>query len=338
MALGRLIDGKWTTEWTERDDSGQFKRMPTLFHNWVTADGSSGFKAEPGRYHLYVSLGCPWAHRTVLLRSLKGLQDAIGLSIVDPVISDQGWQFSERFGSIPDGLYGADYLWQIYTRAKADYTGRVTVPVLWDTQTQTIVNNESRQIIQMLNSEFNAFAEFPQRDFYPQALRPQIDAVMDAIYQPINNGVYRSGFAASQDAYTSAVTELFAALDHWENFLSQQRYLVGEYITLADWCLFTTLFRFDLAYHGLFKTNLKRLVDYPNLWAYCRDLYQQPGVAEWCSVEHVKQLYYAGLPELNPSGIVPAGPAIDYGLPHDRVGGASLKENRQFAADLAAIA
>ncbi|MBW4482353.1 MAG: glutathione S-transferase family protein [Tildeniella torsiva UHER 1998/13D] len=318
MALGRLINGKWSTEWTERSESGEFQRMPTLFHDWVTADGSSGFRAEPGRYHLYVSLGCPWAHRTVLLRSLKGLQDAIGLSIVDPVISDQGWKFSERFGSIPDSLYGAEYLWQLYTRAKADYTGRVTVPVLWDTQTQTIVNNESRQIIQMLNSEFNEFAGFPQRDFYPEAQRPQIDAAMDAIYQPINNGVYRSGFAASQEAYNGAVTELFEALDHWEGVLSQQRYLVGDQITLADWCMFTTLFRFDLAYYGLFKTNLKRLVDYPNLWGYCRELYQQPGVAEWCSAEHVKQLYYAGLPELNPSGIVPAGPALDYGAPHGR--------------------
>ncbi|WP_008310317.1 glutathione S-transferase family protein [Leptolyngbya sp. PCC 6406] len=326
MALGKLIDGKWTTEWTERDDSGQFKRMPTLFHDWITADGSSGFKAEPGRYHLYVSLGCPWAHRTVLLRSLKGLQDVISLSIVDPVISDQGWKFSERWGSIPDSLYGADYLWQIYTRAKADYSGRVTVPVLWDKEAQTIVNNESRQIIQMLNSEFNEFAAFPDsrsdpfrnRDFYPEALRSAIDAAMDAIYQPINNGVYRSGFAASQAAYNGAVTELFEALNHWEEVLGQQRYLVGDPITLADWCLFTTLFRFDLAYHGLFKTNLKRLVDFPNLWAYCRDLYQQPGVAEWCSTEHVKQLYYAGLPELNPSGIVPTGPEIDYGLAHGR--------------------
>ncbi|MBD2111212.1 MULTISPECIES: glutathione S-transferase family protein [Cyanophyceae] len=318
MALGRLINGKWSTEWTERSESGEFQRMPTLFHDWVTADGSSGFKAEPGRYHLYVSLGCPWAHRTVLLRSLKGLQGAIGLSIVDPVISDQGWKFSQRFSSIPDSLYGAEYLWQLYTRAKASYTGRVTVPVLWDTQTQTIVNNESRQIIQMLNSAFNDFAEFPRRDFYPNALRPQIDAAMDAIYQPINNGVYRSGFAASQAAYNDAVTELFEALDHWEEVLGQQRYLVGDQITLADWCMFTTLFRFDLAYYGLFKTNLKRLVDYPNLWGYCRELYQRPGVAEWCSAEHVKQLYYAGLPELNPSGIVPAGPAIDYGQPRDR--------------------
>lgn len=318
MALGQLINGKWTTEWTEQDQSGQFKRMPTLFHNWITADGSSGFKAEPGRYHLYVSLGCPWAHRTVLMRSLKGLQDVIGLSIVDPVISEQGWKFSERWGSIPDSLYGSTHLWQIYTRAKADYTGRVTVPVLWDKKTQTIVNNESRQIIQMLNSEFNAFAAFPDLDFYPEALRPEIDAVMDAIYQPINNGVYRSGFASSQAAYSKAVMELFQALDHWDEVLSQQRYLVGDRLTLADWCMFTTLFRFDLAYHGLFKTNLKRLVDYPNLWDYCRDLYQQPGVKEWCSIEHVKQLYYAGLPELNPSGIVPVGPEIDYSQPHRR--------------------
>lgn len=318
MALGRLIDGKWTTEWTERDESGQFRRMPTLFHSWITTDGSSGFKAEPGRYHLYVSLGCPWAHRTVLLRSLKGLQNAISLSIVDPVISKQGWKFSERFGSVPDSLYESAYLWQLYVRAKADYTGRVTVPMLWDKQKQTIVNNESRQIIQMFNAEFNAFAAFPERDFYPKALRPQIDTVMDAIYQPINNGVYRSGFANTQQAYTTAVTELFQGLDDWEEVLSHQRYLVGDQITLADWCMFTTLFRFDLAYHGLFKTNLRRLIDYPNLWNYCRELYQQPGIKEWCSTEHVKQLYYAGLPELNPSGIVPVGPDINFDQPHSR--------------------
>lgn len=318
MALGRLIDGKWTTEWTERDDSGQFKRMPTLFHDWITADGSSGFKAEPGRYHLYVSLGCPWAHRTVLLRSLKGLQDVIGLSIVDPVISDQGWRFSAGPGCIPDSLYQSDYLWQIYVRANATYSGRVTVPVLWDRQTQTIVNNESRQIIQMLNSEFNEFAAFPEREFYPAASRVEIDRLMDTIYQPINNGVYRSGFAASQQAYQEAVTELFQALDDWDEVLGQQRYLHGDQISLADWCLFTTLFRFDLAYYGLFKCNIKRLVDYPNLWSYCRDLYQQPGIRDWCSVDHVKQLYYAGLPELNPNGIVPAGPTIDFDQPHQR--------------------
>lgn len=318
MALGRLIDGEWTSTWTERDESGQFKRMPTVFHQWVTADGASGFKAEPGRYHLYVSLGCPWAHRTVLLRSLKGLEGAIGLSIVDPVISDQGWRFSDRWGSLPDPLYGMAYLWQLYVKAQPHYSGRVTVPVLWDKHTETIVNNESRQIIQMFNSAFDAWATQPDRDFYPTSLRPQIDAVIDAIYQPINNGVYRSGFAASQTAYSAAVAELFAALDHWEGVLGQQRYLLGDRLTLADWCLFTTLFRFDLAYYGLFKTNLRRLVDYPNLWAYCRDLYQTPGVQSWCSEVHVKQLYYAGLPELNPSGIVPVGPALDYGAPHHR--------------------
>ncbi|PSB13533.1 glutathione-dependent reductase [filamentous cyanobacterium CCP2] len=318
MALGRLIDGQWTTEWTERDEAGQFKRMPTQFHDYIAADGSSSFKAESDRYHLYVSLGCPWAHRTVLLRSLKGLQNVVGISIVNPIISEQGWAFSEYPGSIPDNLYESDYLWQIYVRSKSDYTGRVTVPVLWDKQTKTIVNNESRQIIQMFNTEFNEFATFPERDFYPVALRSQIDAVMDAIYQPINNGVYRSGFAASQQSYTKAVTELFDALDHWESILGQQRYLVGDRITLADWCMFTTLFRFDLAYYGLFKTNLKRLVDYPNLWNYCRELYQQPGIQEWCSIDHVKQLYYAGLPELNPNRIIPVGPNINYAEPHTR--------------------
>lgn len=318
MALGRLIEGKWTTAWTERNDSGQFKRMPTQFHNWITADGSSGFKAESGRYHLYISLGCPWAHRTVLLRSLKGLQDVISLSIVDPVISEKGWTFSERPGCVPDTLYQSEYLWQIYVRAHATYTGRVTVPVLWDKQTQTIINNESRHIIQMLNSEFNEFATFPARDFYPETLRSDIDRIMDAIYQPINNGVYRSGFAASQAAYTEAVTELFEALDHWEEVLARQRYLSGNQITLADWVMFTTLFRFDLAYHGLFKCNLRRLVDYPNLWGYCCDLYQQPGIREWCNADHVKQLYYAGLPELNPNHVIPVGPVIDFDEPHTR--------------------
>lgn len=313
MALGRLIDGKWTTQWTERDETGAFQRMPTQFRQWVTADGSSPFVAEPNRYHLYVSLGCPWAHRTVLLRSLKGIEGIVGLSVVDPIISEQGWMFSAREGCVPDSLYQADYLWQLYVRADPNYTGRVTVPILWDKQTETIVNNESRQIIQMFNSAFDADAAHPERDYYPETQRSQIDEVMDAIYEPINNGVYRSGFAASQTAYRDAVRALFEALDHWEAALNHQRYLCGDAITSADWCLFTTLFRFDLAYHGLFKCNLKRLVDYPNLWAYCKDLYQQPGVAPWCRIDHVKQLYYAGLPELNPSRIVPEGPEIDYG-------------------------
>lgn len=319
MALGQLIDGKWTSEWTERDEQGQFRRMPTQFHHWITADGSSGFKAESGRYHLYISLGCPWANRTAILWKLKGLETTIGLSIVDPVISEFGWKFTtEKTGCIPDPLYNNQYLWELYVRANSTYTGRVTVPVLWDRQTQTIVNNESRQIIQMLNNEFNEFAQFPERDFYPIALRPEIDHIMDAIYTPINNGVYRSGFASSQTAYETAVTELFAALEHWESVLEKQRYLCGDQITLADWCLFPTLFRFDLAYYGLFKCNLKRLIDYPNLWGYLCDLYQQPGVATVCSLDHVKQIYYGGLKELNPSGILPKGPLLDLNQNHDR--------------------
>lgn len=314
MALGQLINGQWSSDWTERNDSGEFKRMETQFRNWVRADGSTAFLAEPGRYHLYVSLGCPWANRTALLWQLKGLQNVLGLSIVDPVISDQGWKFSDYPGCIPDLLYGLDYLWQLYVKAEPDYSGRVTVPVLWDKQTQTIVNNESRQIIQMFNHEFDAWAEHPELDFYPEEARSRIAQTMDDIYQPINNGVYRAGFASSQFAYEQAVTELFNALDHWEQVLEQQPFLCGQTITLADWCLFPTLFRFDLAYHGLFKCNLKRLQDYPHLWAYCQRLYQQLGVSQVCSADHVKQIYYAGLPELNPSGIVPLGPELDFGL------------------------
>ena len=312
MALGQLIDGKWKSDWEEQDDSGAFQRMKTLFRHWIKADGSTDFVAEPNRYHLYISLGCPWAHRTALIWQLKGLHEVIGLSVVDPVISAQGWQFSDYSGCIPDSNYGLDYLWQLYVKADSNYSGRVTVPVLWDKRTQTIVNNESRQIIQMLNSEFDTWAAYPEVNFYHKALRSRISQIQDAIYSPINNGVYRAGFASSQTAYEQAVIELFRALEHWEQVLSKSRYLCGDRITLADWCLFTTLFRFDAAYYGLFKCNLKRLVDYPNLWAYCRDLYQQRGVDKVCSLDHVKRLYYVGLPELNPSGVVPVGPSIDF--------------------------
>ena len=320
MALGQLVDGKWTTEWTERNEKGQFQRMSTQFHQWITADGSSGFKAESRRYHLYISLGCPWAHRTALLWKLKGLENIISLSIVDPVISEQGWQFSDYAGSIRDTVNHADYLWQVYVKSNPNYTGRVTVPVLWDKQTNQIVNNESRQIIKMFNSEFNEFldSEFQNIDFYPLHLRDLIDLIIDDIYQPINNGVYRCGFATSQVAYDEAVTDLFQALDKYEAILGQQKYLCATQITLADWCLFTTLFRFDLAYYGLFKCNVKRLVDFPNLWNYCRDLYQYADAKSVCSIDHVKQLYYAGIPELNPSRIVPRGPASDFGQLHSR--------------------
>lgn len=270
-----------------------------------------------GRYHLYISLGCPWAHRTAILWKLKGLENIVSLSIVDPTISEQGWCFSSYAGCIPDTVNQADYLWQIYVKSKPDYTGRVTVPVLWDKQTQQIVNNESRQIIQMFNSAFNDLGA-KAIDFYPEALRLEIDRAIDAIYQPINNGVYRSGFATSQGAYDEAVHTLFSALEQWEAVLANQRYLCGNQLTLADWCLFTTLFRFDLAYYGLFKCNIKRLVDFPHLWNYCRELYQYTNVRSVCRTDHVQQLYYAGLPELNPTGIVPAGPAIDFENPHTR--------------------
>lgn len=330
MALGQLVNGVWTKNWTEHNEQGQFQRMSTQFRGWITADGARGFAVEPGRYHLYVSLGCPWAHRTVLLRTLKGLEEVIGLSIVDPVISEYGWQFTNYPGCILDEVNHCDYLWQIYVKAKSDYTGRVTVPVLWDKQTQTIVNNESRQIIQMLNREFNEFAVYPERDFYPPHLQIQIEATLDAIYQPINNGVYRAGFATSQTAYEQAVQELFTALESWEQVLGQQSYLCGHEITLADWCLFTTLFRFDLAYYGLFKCNLKRLVDYPNLWRYFQTLYQQPGVQEVCSADHVKRLYYAGLPELNPHRIIPVGPAT-LGLAADSQKSRSLQDSPEIS-------
>ncbi len=317
MALGMMIDGRWTTEWTERDGKGRFNRMPTKFRNKITADGSSGLKAEVGRYHLYVSLACPWAHRTIIMRKLKGLEDAIGLSIVDPVLSDMGWAFSDAPGAILDSVNGAKYLQEIYVKAKPDYSGRVTVPVLWDKETQTIVNNESREIIRMFDTEFEAIAQ-NNIDLYPESLQEKIDQTIDAIYMPINNGVYRSGFATSQEAYEEAVTELFEQLDHWESVLENQRYLCGNQLTEADICMFTTLLRFDSVYYGHFKCNLKRIVDYPNLWNYLKDLYQFPGVRETCNLDHIKRHYYMSQTAINPNRIVPKGPLIDFEALHDR--------------------
>lgn len=315
MTLGMLVDGKWVKEWTERDAQGKFNRMPTQFRDRITADGSSRFKVEAGRYHLYVSLGCPWAHRTAIMWKLKGLEEVISLSIVDPVISEDGWMFSDYSGCIPDSVKDAHYLREVYLKANPNYTGRVTVPVLWDKQTGTIVNNESRQIIRMFDTEFSALAK-SNLNFYPADLQLVIDETIDKIYQPINNGVYRTGFANSQAAYESAVKELFQALDYWEKILEKQRYLCGDVITEADWCMFTTLLRFDVAYYGLFKCNLRRIIDYPNLWNYLKNLYLQPGVKEVCNIDHIKRLYYVGLPQLNPTQIVPAGPAIDFEVAH----------------------
>ena len=315
MTLGMLVDGKWVKEWTERDAQGKFNRMPTQFRDRITADGSSGFKVEAGRYHLYVSLGCPWAHRTAIMWKLKGLEEVISLSIVDPVISEDGWIFSDYSGCLPDSVNDARYLREVYLKANPNYTGRVTVPVLWDKQTDMIVNNESRQIMRMFDTEFYALAK-SNLNFYPPDLQLVIDETIDKIYQPINNGVYRAGFANYQAAYESAVTELFQAFDYWEKVLEKQKYLCGNVITEADWCMFTTLLRFDVAYYGLFKCNLRRIIDYPNLWNYLKDLYMQPGVKEVCNIDHIKRLYYVGLPQLNPTQIVPAGPAIDFEAAH----------------------
>lgn len=317
MGLGILAEGKWIPQRDQEDEQGRFIRPSTTFHHKITADGSSGFKAEPGRYHLYISWACPWAQRTAILRRLKGLEDAIGLSVVAAEIDQNSWEFSDEPGAIPDTVNHTNYLWQLYLKAEPKYSGRVTVPVLWDKQTGTIVNNESREIIRMLDTEFDSIAQ-KNVNFYPKDLRSKIDETIDAIYQPINNGVYRAGFATTQSAYEEAVTELFDALDYWEGVLAKQRYLCGDSITEADWCMFTTLFRFDSVYYVHFKCNLRRIVDYPNLWNYLKDLYQQPGVKETCNLDHIKRHYYKSHPNVNPTRIVPKGPIIDFEAPHNR--------------------
>ncbi|MEJ1931303.1 glutathione S-transferase family protein [Nostoc sp. NIES-2111] len=317
MGLGVLKDGQWISERDQEDSQGKFVRPSTTFRNQITADGSSGFKAESGRYHLYISWACPWACRTAIMRQLKGLENVIGLSVVAPVIEQNSWEFSDEPGCIPDTVNGTQYLWQVYLKADSNYSGRVTVPVLWDKQTRTIVNNESREIIRMLDTEFESLAE-KHINFYPQHLQKVIDETIDAIYQPINNGVYRAGFATSQSAYDEAVTELFAALDYWENILGKQRYLCGDQITEADWCMFTTLFRFDAVYYVHFKCNLHRIVEYPHLWNYLKELYQFPGVRETCNLDHIKRHYYKSHPKVNPTRIVPKGPVINFDEPHNR--------------------
>lgn len=320
MAPGMMVDGKWITsrnEQDQRDQSDRFNPMPTTFRNWVTVDGSSGFKAEASRYHLYVCLACPWAHRTLIMRELKGLHDAISVSIVDPIMSDRGWMFSDAPGTIPDSANHAQYLQEIYVKADRNYTGRVTVPVLWDRQTQTIVNNESLEIMRMFDV---AFAELATQklDLYRPDLQQKIDQTIDAIYLPINAGVYRAGFATSQAGYEEAVTELFENLDQWEVVVSQQRYLCGNQLTEADICMFTTLYRFDSVYYGHFKCNLRRILDYPNLWNYLKDLYQQPEFKATCNLDHTKRGYYMSMTDINPNRIVPQGPMIDFEEQHDR--------------------
>lgn len=317
--MGLLKDGKWSDQWYTPDEQGRFVRSEAQFRKQITADGSSGFAAEAGRYHLYISHACPWCHRVSIIRQLKGLTDVIGMSVVDPYMGKQGWWFSDNAGCIPDTVNHVEFMHQIYTLANPHYSGRVTVPVLWDTKTKTIVSNESRDIIRMLGTQFDAFAK-SEVDFCPEDLREEIDRTLDSIYPNVNNGVYRAGFATTQAAYEEGVTDLFAALDRWDEVLGTRRYLCGERITEADWCLFVTLLRFDVVYVGHFKCNIRRIQDYPNLWHYVLDLYQQPGVAETWYQQHTKEHYYRSHPEINPTGIVPRGPAIDFTAPHDRAG------------------
>ncbi len=295
----------------ETGAKGEFIRQESIFRNWVTASGESGYLAEPDRYHLYVSLACPWAHRTVIFRKLKKLEGVISLSVVDPIRDHRGWRFTGSEGEFPDEINGFSLLSEAYLKSDPSFDGRVTVAVLWDKKTQRIVNNESSEIIRMLNAEFNAFTE-STIDYYPVELREEIDEINAFVYTNINNGVYRTGFATTQAAYEKAFTALFATLDNLEERLSGQSYLLGNQITEADWRLFTTLVRFDAVYYSHFKCNQKRLVDYLHLWRYTRNLYQVPGVADTVNMEHIKRHYYGTHASLNPTGIVPKGPEIDF--------------------------
>ena len=319
MTPGMLVEGEWRTERQRQDEEGRFVRAETSFRDFVTADGSSGYKAEPGRYHLYISWACPWAHRTAILRKLKGLEDAISFSAVGSFMGDDGWAFYDEPGVIPDTVNGARYLREIYIKADSTYTGRVTTPVLWDEETGTIVNNESRDIIRMFDHEFDAVpGARPDVDFCPEDLCEEVNRTLDELYEPVNNGVYKTGFAATQEAHEEAVTQLFDALNHWEEVLGRRRYLCGERITEADWSFFATLVRFDPVYYGHFKCNLRRIADYPNLWGYLKDLYGQPGVAETVDFDHIKRHYYRSHESINPTRIVPKGPILNFDEPHDR--------------------
>lgn len=322
--MGLLIDGQWHDRWYDTGSTGgRFVRGDARFRNWITPDGSpgpggaGGFRAEAGRYHLYVSRACPWAHRTLIMRVLKGLQGMIGVSVVNPRMGDRGWTFDPAPGVVADPVGQAQYLYQVYLRAQPGYSGRATVPVLWDLQRNTLVNNESAEIIRMLNSAFDGVGA-RAGDYAPADLLPRIDALNAEIYDAVNNGVYKAGFATSQAVYEQEVRALFACLDRLEDLLGRQRYLLGDRITEADWRLFTTLIRFDSVYHGHFKCNLRRLTDYRNLWSYTRELYQWPGVAATVDFDHIKQHYYRSHPTINPNGIVPLGPVLDLDRPPDR--------------------
>lgn len=322
--MGLLVDGVWRDQWYDtKSTGGRFERKDSAFRNWVTPDGApgpsgeGGFRAEAGRYHLYVSLACPWAHRTLILRARKKLEGMVGLSVVHWRMLEEGWTFEDGPGVIPDPLHGARCLHQVYTAADPRYTGRVTVPVLWDKARGTIVSNESAEILRMFDHAFDDAGAAPG-DHYPQALRGEIDAVNALVYDRVNNGVYKAGFATTQEAYEEAARALFAALDELDARLARQRYLCGDTLTEADVRLFTTLVRFDLVYHGHFKCNLRRIADYPALFPYLRDLFQAPGFGETCDFRHMQRHYYESHRSINPTGIVPVGPAQDLAAPHGR--------------------
>ncbi len=315
--MGLLVQGQWVDEWYDtKATGGRFVRTESQFRSWITADGqagptgSSGFIAEPGRYHLYVSLACPWAHRTLIFRALKGLESMISVSVVSPYMGAEGWNF-EGAGVTPDPVQQARCLYELYQRAQPTYTGRVTVPLLWDLQTNQAVSNESADIIAMFNSAFDQVGA-KAGNYLPVDLAESLETMNAFTYDKINNGVYKAGFATEQSVYEQAVQELFDSLDQLEDLLGTQRYLLGERVTAADWRLFTTLVRFDAVYYGHFKCNLRRLVDYPNLWAYTRDLYQWPEIAATCHLDHVKAHYYGSHPTINPNGIIPLGPELDF--------------------------
>lgn len=322
--MGLLINGKWHDQWYDTDSTGgNFVRTDAQFRHWITPDGSAGpsglagFKAEAGRYHLYVSYACPWASRVLILRALKGLEQMISVSAVNPYMAEHGWTFEPGPGVVADPVANAKYLYEVYLRAQADYNGRVTVPILWDLQQNTIVSNESSEIIRMLNTAFDGIGA-TKGDYAPVELLPQIDEINALVYDAVNNGVYKAGFATSQDVYEKEVNTLFAYLDQLEIKLGQQRYLLGDRITEADWRLFTTLIRFDAVYYGHFKCNIKRLSDYKNLWSYTRELYQWPGIANTVNFDHIKQHYYRSHHTINPNGVVPVSPVLDLERTPDR--------------------
>ena len=317
--MNTLVNGEWRTDVSQStNDDGEFERQETVFRDWIRDDPDARFRPEAGRYHLYVSYACPWAHRALLVRALKGLENAISVDVVDPYREDDGWQFTpEKAGCTPDTVNGSDYLREVYQRAEDDVTCRVTVPVLWDKKEETIVNNESEEILRMLDTAMHEIAD-RDVDLYPEGYREEIDRIIDGIYEPINNGVYRAGFAKSQAAYDRAIEELFSALDHWDSVLADQRYLAGDRLTEADICLFTTLVRFDQVYHTHFMCNKQFIHQYDNLWPYLRDLYGTPGVAGTVNMDHIKEHYYTTHPDVTPTRIIAAGPDLDFEADHGR--------------------